>query len=1112
MTSASARTLAAVVLCLGIVAGGLPAIAFPAGVAPPGATALSAGASAAGAPDFTYVESDVTEDTTWTAEDGPYRIAADVTVEEGATLRIEPGTAVQPAADISVRVEGNLTAAGTASDPVTFSTAPEAPADVRWASIRYAGTPRSHLSLSNVTVEMATNALTVGSSAGRVEVVDTVVRNVSRNGVRVVNATGTPELTVAGSSFTDVGERGVAVTPGTGAVGGARVTSNSSVPGNRTEHQLALTPGADVTMDAFRVAYRGHGNVGAVDRGSFRKFGLDLNGNGTVERSLLDLVTAVEHSRANSYEIRLAHPVTVPADATIRAAYDDVVNPSTYGTYPVAVGLRANGVEQTAATTLPFDLRSSAATDRDENTAGRNAAGGSGVAGPNAPPSRAARFAVRDSTFESIGEQGVFVAADAARRFRIADNEFSDLGGSGLALRGRRVGPGVVAGNRISAVGRGGDGVRVAGRGVSDLRLRRNRVSGADAAVGLYARDANVEGVRFVSNVVTDSTTGFRVRHRGSYYPTRLSVTLADNEVADNDRRGVSVVARAAKLRGVTVRGNDVANNGNTGLLLDGGTVARTTVRNNTVEGNGGAGVRFDASRVVRATVADNTFARNRGDGFAVGTSLAVHDVSVASNRALDNAGVGLNVSNRLTHAGAVNVTRNLVAANAYGVRVAGTFGGRIANNTVVYNTYGLAEPVQMSGYRPGTGIVVEEGDAGAIFRTGDVDEELAQLVDDPEVEAILERRSPDEYTVVLRPGKRGDVWASDEGALTVGALSEDIPTGVVLRKDGDRRQAVVVRHNDVYGHVRGMTVNVGTLVDANTTTRLFVNATRTVAAERNYWGASDGPTHASIHPGGTGDRVVTRRGWVDFVPPASSPFGPRYHRPVANLTASPNPVAVGERVAVSGAGSRDADGDERVGTYRFVAPDSRPNRTGPNVTVSSDPAATVSFPRTGNYTVSLTVEDELGVESADAATVTVRALNASATPETTAPDDGTGSGGGTTTGTARGPDATTTVAAETGGGLLPSPAALTTLGGLLGLVFYVAALALGGYGAVQTFRRLPVAVDGRVINGCAAAGVAVWVAFGLAGTDGLLALGGAGGVVWVALVALLWAATRRLY
>ncbi|WP_135854964.1 right-handed parallel beta-helix repeat-containing protein [Halorussus salinus] len=1056
-------------------------------------TGPAASATDAARADVTYVEDDVTENTTWTADGGPYRIAADVTVEEGATLTVEPGTAVQPAADITITVAGTLTAEGTAADPITIATAPQAPDDVRWASIRYAGDGDSRLSLSHVALENATNAVTVASPAGRISLSAVTVRNVAQDGVRIADVTGTPRVTVEDSTFADVGGRGVAVTPGTGAVGKSRVTSNSTGLSNVTEHQLALRPGLDTTMDAFYVSYRGHGDIGDVTRGSFRQFGLDLNDNGSVERSLLPLVRNVTSPHKNSYEIQLRRSVTIPADATLRVAYKRVENPNTFGTYPVEVAFETNEVAQTATTVLPFRLRSDGGQPAlDEAT------------------SRAGGVTVRDSTFESVGEQGVFVAADRTRNVRVTGNSFSGTRGSGVTFRGREVGGVVAGGNRLAEIGPTADGIRVVARKASELTLRENRISQADAGVGLYARNGNVEEIRLSSNVVTDSATGVRVYHRPEYYSQRLSLTATGNRFADNRGRGVSVVAPSSRLRRTTFRGNEISGNGDVGLYFRGNEVARIALRDNRIERNDAAGVRVLAGKFLHSSVRNNTLVENRGDGMVARTGLVVHNLSLSENRALDNAGVGLNINNSLTHAGAVNLTDNLVAANAYGIRVAGAFDGRILNNTVVFNTHGDA-PVELRDYRPGTGIVVEEGDAGAIFRTGDVSETLRELVDDQQVEKRLDDRVPDTYTVVLRPDREAYVWEGSETALSVRALSEDIPTGVVLRKADENRQGVVVRGNDVYGHVRGMTVNVETLVDANTTTRLFVNATRTVVAERNYWGADGGPTHASIHPEGTGDLVVTRQGWVDFIPSASSPFGPERERPVASVAASPNPVAVGEPVVLSGRASSDADG--RVEEYRFtlLPPENGTleNVTGPTKSGPSSPDATATFGTAGNYTVSLVVEDDLGVESASPANATVAVRNESAMPTTTTESATTNP---TTTAAFEPPvNATTTPADSSEGGLVPQMSVFTTLGGLLGLLLYGGGLALGGVGAVQTVRRAGVPADGKTINGLAVAGISVWVVSGLLGTDGLLAVGAASGVLWVALIVLLWALVRFL-
>ncbi|WP_128477144.1 right-handed parallel beta-helix repeat-containing protein [Halorussus pelagicus] len=1083
MNRAPTRTLALLmVLILGVSAVAPATAALAADAASVGSAADDATSASA---DVTYVEADITEDTTWSADGGPYRVAADVTVEEGATLVVEPGTTVQPAANIEITVQGNLTAEGTESDPITVATAPQAPDDVRWASIRYEGGRRSHLSLAHATVENATNALTVGSAVGRVDVTAVTVRNASRNGILVSDVTGTPKLTVEDSTFTNIGERGVTVTPGAGTVGESNVVPISTELGDRTIHRTSLALGADTTMDTLRIDYRGHGNIADLTRGSLLQFGIDRNRNGTIDRSLRAEIENATHRRPNGYEIELSETITVPAGATVVAVYEDVVNPRTYGTYPVELDLRTNGVSQTATTVLPFDLRSSGAGSSSD-----------------VAESRTRGVTVTGSTFESTGEQGVFVAADKTRRVRVTDNSFSHTRGSGISLRGRRVESSVISGNRLSTVGDGADGVRVAAQRATDLTLRDNRIADADAGIGLYASEENADRIRIDSNAVTESSTGVRVRHRAKHYSQHLSMTLADNTLSQNDGRGVSVVASSTRLRDIAVRGNDVSENGDAGLRFKGNVLSRLDVRDNRFEGNDADGVRLLADRFRNSTIRNNTLARNRGDGLSARTELVVHEVSAASNRVLDNAGVGLNVNNRLSHAGVVELSDNLVAANAYGIRVAGAFGSRISNNTVVYNTHGLDAPVELREYRPGTGIVVEEGDAGAIFRTDEVSEELAELIDDREVERLLDRRPPDEYTVVLRPGKEGDVWDNGDAALSVQSLSADIPTGVVLRKGDEERQGVALRGNDVYGHDRGMMVNVNTLVDANTTTRLFVNATRTVVAERNYWGAETGPTHASIHPEGSGDRVVTRRGWVDFVPSASSPFGPRYHRPVANVAVSPTPAGVGERVVLSGRESSDADGS--VESYRFaVAPTG--NVSGPTDDASAPGNATASFGETGNYTVSLVVADEMGIESAAPAETTVAVRSRTATTTTSV-------GGTATTNATTRPSNETTLPSSAESAFLPRPTVFTTFGGLLGLVLYGSGLLLGAVGAFQTVRRAGVSVSGKTINALAVAGTTVWVGFGLFGTDGLLRVGVGSGALWVALVALLWAVTRFIY
>ena len=58
----------------------------------------------------------------WSAAEGPHVIRGVITVEEGASLTIEPGTAIEFAPDFrsGIVVRGRLIAAGSPSEPITM--------------------------------------------------------------------------------------------------------------------------------------------------------------------------------------------------------------------------------------------------------------------------------------------------------------------------------------------------------------------------------------------------------------------------------------------------------------------------------------------------------------------------------------------------------------------------------------------------------------------------------------------------------------------------------------------------------------------------------------------------------------------------------------------------------------------------------------------------------------------------------------------------------------------------------------------------------------------------------------------------------------------------------
>ncbi|MDD4989605.1 MAG: right-handed parallel beta-helix repeat-containing protein, partial [Candidatus Pacebacteria bacterium] len=65
-------------------------------------------------------DTEISADTTWTKADSPYVISADVTVDSGSTLTIEPGVIVK--FDNSfLNIDGTLLAEGTAVDKIYFT-------------------------------------------------------------------------------------------------------------------------------------------------------------------------------------------------------------------------------------------------------------------------------------------------------------------------------------------------------------------------------------------------------------------------------------------------------------------------------------------------------------------------------------------------------------------------------------------------------------------------------------------------------------------------------------------------------------------------------------------------------------------------------------------------------------------------------------------------------------------------------------------------------------------------------------------------------------------------------------------------------------------------------
>jgi hypothetical protein len=161
---------------------------------------------------------------------------------------------------------------------------------------------------------------------------------------------------------------------------------------------------------------------------------------------------------------------------------------------------------------------------------------------------------------------------------------------------------------------------------------------------------------------------------------------------------------------------------------------------------------------------------------------------------------------------------------------------------------------------------------------------------------------------------------------------------------DGDTDN--VAHYNDVYNNGYGM----------------YVNDSANVDAEYNFWGASTGPFHPLLLPGGEGNAVNGSGTDLDFMPFLSVPVANR--RPVAVLEADKTKVSVDDQVVFNASRSTD---DGRIKEYFFDFGD------GANSGWISSSVVVHAYSVVGGFDVSLLVVDDLGFESPNPSVLAVQ-------------------------------------------------------------------------------------------------------------------------------------------
>jgi hypothetical protein len=133
---------------------------------------------------ITYVEGNITTDTTWAVANSPYRVINDVIVDPGVRLIIESGVEIQLADGFSLIVEGSFEAVGTETNPIIFTSSRVEPMPGAWNTIRFNGDINEEFSLNNAKIEYAQNGITV-DNLGLTTIRDNQILNCSQNGILI---------------------------------------------------------------------------------------------------------------------------------------------------------------------------------------------------------------------------------------------------------------------------------------------------------------------------------------------------------------------------------------------------------------------------------------------------------------------------------------------------------------------------------------------------------------------------------------------------------------------------------------------------------------------------------------------------------------------------------------------------------------------------------------------------------------------------------------------------------------------------------------------------------------------------------------------------------------
>jgi len=139
-------------------------------------------------PSGTYVTKNISIDTIWESDHSPYIVTTDVTVEQNATLTIQPETEIRFDGFVGLIIKGSLVADGTNSQKsIVFTSNNPFPEIGAWKGIKFENTDKRNL-IKNAEIEWADIGVDAFSSL--LDLTDCFIRN-NKKGIQIIESQGT---------------------------------------------------------------------------------------------------------------------------------------------------------------------------------------------------------------------------------------------------------------------------------------------------------------------------------------------------------------------------------------------------------------------------------------------------------------------------------------------------------------------------------------------------------------------------------------------------------------------------------------------------------------------------------------------------------------------------------------------------------------------------------------------------------------------------------------------------------------------------------------------------------------------------------------------------------